>query len=44
LWIKDLDEFQESWTTYSAARKAESVPMAEKVDEKPKRKPRVVKK
>ena len=44
LWIKDLDEFQESWATYSAARKAESVPMAEKVDEKPKRKPRVVKK
>lgn len=38
LWIKDLDEFQEAWAAYSVARTAESVPMAEKMDEKPKKK------
>jgi hypothetical protein len=36
LWIKDLDEFQETWAAYSVARIAESVPMAEM--EKPKKK------
>jgi DNA topoisomerase-2 len=41
LWIKDLDEFQEAWSIYSAARMAESVPMAV---EKPKKKVRMVRK
>jgi hypothetical protein len=44
LWINDLDEFYEAWQAYSVARQAESVPMAEKSNEKPKRKPRIVKK
>jgi DNA topoisomerase-2 len=33
LWMKDLDEFEEAWNSYATARQAESVPMAEKMDE-----------
>ena len=44
LWIKDLDEFHEAWTTYVSARNAESVPMGARADEKPKRRFKVAKK
>jgi DNA topoisomerase-2 len=32
LWIQDLDEFQQSWSTYTASREAESVPAGARAD------------
>ena len=32
LWIQDLDEFQEAWSTYTASREAESVPAGVRAD------------
>ena len=44
LWLKDLEEFLQSWETYSKARIAESVSVVKSVDTVQKRKPKIAKK
>jgi hypothetical protein len=44
LWLKDLEEFLQSWDAYSKSRITESVSVTKSVDTVQKRKPKVAKK